>query len=86
MKDIDTLLSTYTTLLLNQDRNLEAIELLRKAGYFDKSAALLYKLAKEETSNQPLLLKKLYVLAGLDAERYKATSKRFKNLSVYFKI
>jgi WD repeat-containing protein 35 len=84
VKDIETLLSTYATLLLNQGRELDAIELLRKANYHDKSAALLYKMAKSKHSNQPMMMKKLYVLAGLEVERHKASSKRYKNISVIY--
>ena len=82
VKDIDVLLSTYTTMLLNQGRELDAIELLRKANYHDKSAALLFKIAKGKHHTQPLILKKLYVLAGLEVERHKLSSKRYKNVTV----
>lgn len=70
-------------MLLNQGREFDAIELLRKANYHDKSAALLYKLAQGKNRNQPLMMKKLYVLAGLEVERHKASSKRYKNVSVH---
>jgi WD repeat-containing protein 35 len=86
VKDTETLLSTYATLLLNQGREFDAIELLRKANYHDKSAALLYKMAKAKQRNEPMMMKKLYVLAGLEVERHKASSKRYKNVSVIFCI
>jgi WD repeat-containing protein 35 len=70
-------------MLLNQGRELDAIELLRKANYNDKSAALLYKMAQGKNHNQPLMMKKLHVLAGLEVERHKGTSKRYKNVSVF---
>ena len=76
------LLSTYTTMLLNQGRELDAIELLRKANYHDKSAALLYKIAQNKDHRNPMMMKKLYVLAGLEVERHKLSSKRHKNVSV----
>ena len=75
IQDIETLLSKYTTLLLNQDRKADAMELLRKANHHDKAAALLYKIAKEAVGLSPLAMKKLYVLAGLEVERHKEYSR-----------
>jgi len=76
-KDIETLLSGYAKRLLNEKKIIEAIELYRKANYCQKSAQLLYNLADEfvKQNKSPLQIKKLYVLAALEVERYHQLNK-----------
>ncbi|TPX70337.1 hypothetical protein SpCBS45565_g01735 [Spizellomyces sp. 'palustris'] len=71
-KDIEALLTQYASHLLEKGKKLEAIELYRKANYCEKSANLLYELAQEaaKSNKSPLTIKKMYVLAALEVERY----------------
>ncbi|KAJ3069811.1 WD repeat-containing protein 35 [Podochytrium sp. JEL0797] len=74
---IETLLAKYATQLLEQNKTLTAIELYRKANNCQKSARLLYDLAQEAAKDgtNPLRIKKFYVLAALEVERYHQLTK-----------
>ncbi|KAJ3140913.1 WD repeat-containing protein 35 [Physocladia obscura] len=74
---IETLLAKYAEQLLESDKKLTAIELYRKANYCQKSAHLLYNLAEEASKEgkNPLRIKKFYVLAALEVERYHQLTK-----------
>ncbi|KAJ3028245.1 UNVERIFIED_CONTAM: WD repeat-containing protein 35 [Siphonaria sp. JEL0065] len=77
---IEALLAKYAAELLEKNKPLTAIELYRKANYCQKSARLLYDLAEEEARNgkNPLRIKKFYVLAALEVERYHQLTKARK--------
>ncbi|KAI8828138.1 hypothetical protein BJ741DRAFT_627188 [Chytriomyces cf. hyalinus JEL632] len=77
---IETLLAKYATQLLDQNKRITAIELYRKANYCQKSARLLYDLAEEASKQEknPLRIKKFYVLAALEVERYHQLTKARK--------
>ena len=77
-------MESYATMLLRQGKRLEAIELFRKANYSEKSAQLLFKLAFEEveTNAAPSVLKRLFVMAAMEIERYKANSLSLHGLMV----
>ncbi|KAI8923680.1 hypothetical protein BC831DRAFT_436905 [Entophlyctis helioformis] len=79
-KEIEGVLSKYASHLLSQNRKWEAVELYRKANYCQKSARLLFELAKEAaaTNQSVMSIKKLYVLAALEVERYHTISKSGK--------
>ncbi|KAJ1332158.1 hypothetical protein BSLG_008975 [Batrachochytrium salamandrivorans] len=76
-KDIGNVLAKYASYLLSQNQKWEAVALYRKANYCQKSARLLFELASEvsASSQSVLLIKKLYVLAALEVERYHSISK-----------
>jgi hypothetical protein len=86
VKEIESLLEAYATMLLRQGRRIEAIELFRKANYSEKSAQLLFQLAFEEVemNASPSALKRLFVLAALEIERYKANSLSLHGLMVTY--
>ncbi|TPX61518.1 hypothetical protein PhCBS80983_g01035 [Powellomyces hirtus] len=69
---IEALLTQYATHLLGEGKILDAIELYRQANYCQKSASLLYQLAEDaaKANKNPLTVKKMYVLAALEVERY----------------
>ncbi|KAI9321165.1 hypothetical protein BDR26DRAFT_943956 [Obelidium mucronatum] len=77
---IEALLAKYAAELLEKNKPLTAIELYRKANYCQKSARLLYDLAEEEAKRgkNPLRIKKFYVLAALEVERYHQLTKARK--------
>ncbi|XP_072314070.1 WD repeat-containing protein 35 [Eucyclogobius newberryi] len=72
MKEIKSLLSKYTSHLLEKNKTLEAVELYRKAHHFLEAAKLMFKIADEEAKKRarPLRVKKLYVLAARLVEDY----------------
>lgn len=72
MKEIKSLLSKYTSHLLEKNKILEAVELYRKAHHFLEAAKLMFKIADEEAKKKarPLRVKKLYVLAARLVEDY----------------
>ncbi|KAL5040558.1 hypothetical protein RTP6_007573 [Batrachochytrium dendrobatidis] len=76
-KEIDSVLAKYAAYLLSQNRKWEAVELYRKANYCQKSARLLFELAKDaiESEQTVMQIKKIYVLAALEVERYHSISK-----------
>jgi WD repeat-containing protein 35 len=63
----------YAKHLVESQKYIEAIELYRRANLSTKSAEYLYKLARESTQEgkQPLLSKKLYVLAAIEQQKQK---------------
>ncbi|KAI8616049.1 WD repeat-containing protein 35 [Chytriomyces sp. MP71] len=77
---IEALLAKYAAQLLEQGKRITAIELYRKANYCQKSARLLYDLAEEASKEgkNPLKIKKFYVLAALEVERYHQLTKAKK--------
>ncbi|KAJ3193848.1 WD repeat-containing protein 35 [Irineochytrium annulatum] len=77
---IEALLATYASYLLEKQKIMSAIELYRKANYCQKSARLLYELAEEaaKTGKNSLKVKKFYVLAALEVERYHQLNKQHK--------
>jgi WD repeat-containing protein 35 len=84
IKEIESHLEAYGTMLLRQGKKIEAIELFRKANYAEKSAQILFQLAFEqiEADVNPSVLKKLFVLAALEIERYKSNSLSLHGLMV----
>ncbi|KAJ3392142.1 WD repeat-containing protein 35 [Lobulomyces angularis] len=76
-KEIEALLANYANYLLDRNKVLNAIELYRKANYCQKSARLLFQLAKStaKQNKSPLLVKKLYVLAAMEIEHYNHINK-----------
>ncbi|GAB6028434.1 WD repeat-containing protein 35 [Chamberlinius hualienensis] len=73
INDISPLLAKYALYLLEKNKTLSAVELYRKAGRNLDALKLLINLAKEESEKQTpsLLIKRLYVLAGLALEEYR---------------
>ncbi|KAJ1564911.1 WD repeat-containing protein 35, partial [Nowakowskiella sp. JEL0078] len=76
-REIEALLSKYAKYLINNGKKLEAVELYKKANYCQKSSRLLFELAEEagKSGKNPLLVKKMYVLAALEVERYHQISR-----------
>ncbi|KAG5463440.1 MAG: hypothetical protein BJ554DRAFT_7523, partial [Olpidium bornovanus] len=72
LKEIGALFAKYAGYLLDKNKRLQAIELYRKANFCQKSAGLLYQLAHEaiRECQPPMRIKKLFVLAALEVERY----------------
>ncbi|KAJ3091801.1 WD repeat-containing protein 35 [Quaeritorhiza haematococci] len=79
-KEIETLLAKYASYLLEKDKLLNAIELYRKANHCQKSAKLLFELARKaaKSNKNPMRVKKLYVLAALEVERFHHLNKGSK--------
>ncbi len=75
---IEGLLSKYATYLLSSGEKgrFQAVELYRKANKSTDAAKLLSDIAYEvgKTKVNPLRAKKLYVLAAVEVERFKAKS------------
>ena len=71
---IEGILSKYASSMLEQDNRLEAIELYCKANKSPQAAKLLSTLADEmlKAKKDIVLAKKLYVLVGLELERFKS--------------
>lgn len=72
LPQIDSLITKYAKVLLEKNRKLEAIELFRKANRNPEAASMLNTLAKEliDRNLSPLLIKKLFVLAGMEVTNY----------------
>ena len=70
---IESLLAKYAASMLEQGNRLKAIELYRKANKSSDAAKLLCTLAEESVKNKGnyIQAKKLFVLAGLELERFK---------------
>ncbi|KAI9362064.1 hypothetical protein DFJ73DRAFT_11110 [Zopfochytrium polystomum] len=79
-QEIEALLAKYASYLLEKDKQISAIELYRKANYCEKSAKLLYEMAEEaaKSGKNPLRVKKFYVLAALEVERFHQLTKSDK--------
>jgi WD repeat-containing protein 35 len=76
-KEIQTLISRYAQHILSQNRIKEAVELYRKSNLCQESATLLFQMAKEavEKKEDPLRIKKFFVLGALEVERFHALQK-----------
>eukprot|EP00050_Salpingoeca_kvevrii_P018636 m.76510 g.76510 ORF g.76510 m.76510 type:complete len:1153 (+) comp8114_c0_seq1:167-3625(+) len=71
VSEIDTLLAKYAAHLLSKNREIEAIELYRKANHYLDAAKLLFQVAANVGGqSNPLRAKKIYVLAALQVEAY----------------
>mmetsp|Transcript_25500 Transcript_25500/g.48224 ORF Transcript_25500/g.48224 Transcript_25500/m.48224 type:complete len:1215 (+) Transcript_25500:126-3770(+) len=72
-QQIEGVLSKYANYLLEKQKPLQAIELYRKANRHTEASKLLVKLAEEAATQKvnPLRVKKLYVLAALEIERFR---------------
>uniref|UniRef100_A0A7S2LS93 Anaphase-promoting complex subunit 4 WD40 domain-containing protein n=1 Tax=Zooxanthella nutricula TaxID=1333877 RepID=A0A7S2LS93_9DINO len=71
---IEGLLSKYAQHLLDKNKKMEAVALYRKASKHTEAAKLLSQLAKETpggAQKNPDRIKKLYLLAALEVEKYK---------------
>ncbi|GAX81565.1 hypothetical protein CEUSTIGMA_g8993.t1 [Chlamydomonas eustigma] len=70
---IAMLLAKYANHLLEKEKYLEAIELYRKANHHPEAAKLLTDLAEKSASLKvhPMRVKKLYVLAALEVDKFK---------------
>lgn len=70
---VDTLLARQATQYLTQNKIFNAIELYRKANHYLDAARLMFDVADREAKqrNNPLLIKKMYVLSGLLVEQYR---------------
>lgn len=70
---IEGLLSMYANHLLEKKKKLEAAELYRKANRNTEAAKILSQIAKDlvEKEANPLLIKKLFVMAALEVDSYK---------------
>merc|ERR1719316_2107805 len=74
-QQIQGLLAKYATHLLDKNKKIEAVQLYRKAQYHTESAKLLNEIAKEMSNagaqKNPKRIKKIYLLAALEVEKYK---------------
>ncbi|GMH42155.1 hypothetical protein BSKO_10074 [Bryopsis sp. KO-2023] len=70
---IEQLMGRYASKLMEKGRIVEAVELFRKGNRNMEAANLLLDLAKDlvESKVPPLHIKKLYVLAALEVERFR---------------
>ena len=70
---IEGLLSMYANHLLEKKKKLEAAELYRKANRNTEAAKILSQIAKDLVDREanPLIIKKLYVMAALEVDSYK---------------
>jgi WD repeat-containing protein 35 len=73
-QQIEGLLTAYASHLLQKEKLFQAVELYRKANRHTESAKLLVQLAHKAAVSkvQPLRVKKLYVMAALEVDRFKA--------------
>jgi WD repeat-containing protein 35 len=85
--DLDNLLHKYAEHLVSKGKILESVELFRKSNYPQKAAQWLLQIVqdlKESKTNreivksEPGLLKQLYVLAGLEVERWRLQNRQVK--------
>ncbi|KAG8232916.1 hypothetical protein J437_LFUL011025 [Ladona fulva] len=68
--DVPSLLSQYVSHLLEENKPLQAVELYCKAECFLEAAKIMYRLAKEHKKNEPIKIKRKYVLAALFVENH----------------
>merc|ERR1719375_1855544 len=72
---IEGLLAKYASHLLDKNKKIEAVQLYRKAQYHTEAAKLLNEIAKEMSKagvqKNPKRIKKIYLLAALEVEKYK---------------
>jgi len=73
-QQIEGLLAKYAQHLLDKNKKIEAVQLYRKANHHTEAAKLLSQMAKETpggAQRNPERIKKLYLLAALEVEKYK---------------
>jgi len=73
-QQIEGLLAKYAQHLLDKNKKIEAVQLYRKANRHTEAAKLLAQMAKEMpggAQKNPDRIKKLYLLAALEVEKYK---------------
>jgi len=73
-QQIEGLLAKYAQHLLDKNKKIEAVQLYRKANRHTEAAKLLSQLAKEMpggAQKNPDRIKKLYLLAALEVEKFK---------------
>ena len=70
---IEALLSRYASVLIEENKTIEAILLYRKANRNTESAKILNKIAGDlgKTQANPMTMKKIYVMAALEVDSYK---------------
>lgn len=70
---IEALLSRYASVLIEENKTIEAIMLYRKANRNTEAAKILNKIASDlgKTQANPLTMKKIYVMAALEVDSYK---------------
>lgn len=76
-QQIEGLLAKYAGHLLDKNKKIEAVQLYRKANRHTEAAKLLAQLAKDMqggAQKNPDRIKKLYLLAALEVEKYKAAT------------
>jgi len=82
-QQIEGLLAKYASHLLEKDKKMAAIDLYRKANKHTEVARLLVELGRASASTkvQPLRVKKLYVLAALEVEKFRKRALSAENVS-----
>lgn len=73
-QQIEGLLAKYAQHLMDKNKKIEAVQLYRKANRHTEAAKLLSQIAKEMpggAQKNPERIKKLYLLAALEVEKYK---------------
>ncbi|CAE8633546.1 unnamed protein product [Polarella glacialis] len=73
-QQIEGLLAKYAQHLLDKNKKIEAVQLYRKANRHTEAAKLLSQMAKDlagGAQRNPDRIKKLYLLAALEVEKYK---------------
>merc|ERR1712072_829717 len=74
-QQIEGLLAKYAQHLLDKNKKIEAVQLYRKAHRHTEAAKLLSQMAREVpggAQKNPDRIKKLYLLAALEVEKYKS--------------
>jgi WD repeat-containing protein 35 len=74
-QQIEGLLAKYAQHLLDKNKKIEAVQLYRKANRHTEAAKLLSQMAREVpggAQKNPERIKKLYLLAALEVEKYKS--------------
>jgi len=73
-QQIEGLLAKYAQHLLDKNKKIEAVKLYKKANRHTEAAKLLSQMAREMpggAQKKPDRIKKLYLLAALEVEKYK---------------
>lgn len=80
-KEIETVLKKYGEHILEQGKEKEAVLLYRKANLCQKSAKILFDVAKKAAleKKNPQAIKKLFVLGALEIERFRKIQKAGKS-------
>jgi len=73
LPEIEKVLTQYASVLLDEGKTITAVELYHKAGHATDAAKLLTGLARDAAKAHapPLRVKKLYVLAALEVDRFR---------------